>query len=70
MTYYNQTKDVDRVCANKTCRKAFKARSADVKRGWARYCCKSCKAVVQTRRTGRGAPRTDFYTNLFELGCK
>lgn len=43
---------VNRICENKTCLKPFEARSADVKRGWAKYCCKSCKASVQESKTG------------------
>jgi hypothetical protein len=43
-------------CANKTCGALFQARKADRDRGWARFCSKSCKAIVQTRKTGRGAP--------------
>jgi hypothetical protein len=39
-------------CANRGCGCAFTARIADRKRGWARYCSKSCKAVQQERRTG------------------
>ena len=29
------------------CRKSFQARTADVNRGWARFCSKSCKAMKQ-----------------------
>lgn len=39
----------------KTCKKPFQARTADVKRGWARYCSKSCKAIKQEQRTGQFA---------------
>ena len=42
-------------CANKSCRTEFEARIADRKRGWARYCSKSCKAIAQERRTGQYA---------------
>ncbi|AFV85233.1 hypothetical protein [Alteromonas mediterranea] len=31
-----------------TCKSAFTARVADRKRGWAKYCSKSCKAKKQT----------------------
>lgn len=41
-----------------TCKQPFTARVADRKRGWGRYCSKSCKAIKQTQRTGRGAPRS------------
>jgi hypothetical protein len=46
---------VDRKCENKKCGMPFKARSADVKRGWARFCSKSCKATAQEARTGQFA---------------
>lgn len=42
---------VDRTC--KWCKKPFKARSADVKRGWALFCSKSCKAMKQEKKTGQ-----------------
>jgi hypothetical protein len=38
------------------CGDPFTARTADRKRGWARFCSKSCKAIRQTQVTGRGAP--------------
>ncbi|WP_027730041.1 hypothetical protein ABL850_15785 [Variovorax paradoxus] len=37
------------------CGADFTARSADVKRGWAHFCSKSCKAVKQEQRTGQNA---------------
>lgn len=40
----------------KKCKCKFQARTADVKRGWGRFCSKSCKASEQTFRTGRGKP--------------
>lgn len=42
-----------RICENKNCGCEFNARPADVKRGWARFCSKSCKAIVQEKRTGQ-----------------
>lgn len=42
---------VERVCA--CCGARFKARSADVARGWAKFCTKSCKAIKQEARTGQ-----------------
>jgi len=30
------------------CKCEFEAREADVKRGWAKFCSKSCKAIKQT----------------------
>jgi hypothetical protein len=35
------------------CRVEFTARVADRKRGWGRYCSKSCKAVKQEQKTGQ-----------------
>lgn len=43
----------------KNCGDPFTARTADRKRGWARYCSKSCKAREQTRRTGYAGPSHD-----------
>lgn len=43
----------DRTCKN--CGAPFVARVADVKRGWAKFCSKSCKAVKQEKRTGQYA---------------
>lgn len=37
----------------KQCGDPFMARSADVKRGWAKFCSKSCKAKKQETRTGQ-----------------
>jgi hypothetical protein len=42
-------------CANKSCGKVFTARTADRKRGWARFCSKSCKAIKQEAITGQHA---------------
>ena len=42
-----------RAIANPRCAKLFEARTADRARGWARYCCKSCKAAAQETRTGQ-----------------
>lgn len=35
------------------CKASFSARVADRKRGWGRFCSKSCKAVKQEKRTGQ-----------------
>jgi hypothetical protein len=43
----------------KCCGFAFEAREADRKRGWARFCSKSCKASEQTKRTGKGKPEAN-----------
>ncbi len=39
------------------CRKPFMARVADRKRGWGKFCSKTCKAVKQEQRTGQYADR-------------
>jgi hypothetical protein len=44
---------MQRICKNPLCRSEFDARPADVRRGWALYCSKSCKATVQESRTGQ-----------------
>ncbi|HET8687664.1 MAG TPA: hypothetical protein VFM18_13520 [Methanosarcina sp.] len=43
----------ERTCKNQNCKVRFLARTADVKRGWAKFCSKSCKAVEQEKRTGQ-----------------
>lgn len=45
----------------KKCGIIFSARLADVNRGWAKFCSKSCKAIVQEKRTGQ-------YANLIHNG--
>jgi hypothetical protein len=35
------------------CKKPFQARAADRKRGWGKFCSKSCKAMKQEKRTGQ-----------------
>lgn len=42
------------------CGDPFRARTADRKRGWARFCSKSCKAIRQTQRTGYAGPGAHF----------
>ncbi len=47
------------------CKTPFTARVADRKRGWAKFCSKSCKAIKQEQRTGQNAKfhrrqRTNF----------
>lgn len=37
----------------KRCKQPFMARVADRKRGWGKFCSKSCKAVVQERNTNQ-----------------
>ena len=46
-----QPQMVERKCA--WCKGPFMARAADVKRGWAKFCSKSCKASKQEKRTGQ-----------------
>lgn len=58
---------IDRKC--KYCQTPFKARAADVKRGWGLYCSKHCKAVRQEQRTGQYAnmlARPDSDTAMHE----
>ena len=40
----------------KCCGATFSARTADRKRGWARFCSKSCKATKQTSTLGKPRP--------------
>lgn len=35
------------------CGDPFEARTADRKRGWARFCSKQCKAIRQEQQTGQ-----------------
>lgn len=35
------------------CKTPFMARVADRKRGWGKFCSKSCKAIKQEQRTGQ-----------------
>jgi hypothetical protein len=44
------------VCAEPSCRMKFQAREADRRRGWARFCSKSCKAKKQTRDRSHRMP--------------
>lgn len=37
------------------CGEMFIARVADRKRGWGKFCSKSCKAIKQEQRTGQNA---------------
>ncbi len=50
---------VDVTCANKRCKAPFKARVADRKRGWGKFCSKGCKASEQEARTGQHAAFKD-----------
>lgn len=44
---------MERTC--ESCRKPFNAKPADVKRGWARFCSKRCKAINQSQEMPKGA---------------
>ena len=35
------------------CRNQFQARTADVNRGWGKFCSKSCKAINQVQRKNK-----------------
>ena len=41
----------------KCCHTHFEARTADVQRGWGKFCSKSCKAIDQTKRKNRSIRR-------------
>lgn len=56
-------------CQNKGCTTQFKAKPADIKRGWGRFCSKSCKAQKQTRDTGYASPRGDGDWHLAGLNA-
>lgn len=47
----------------KCCGDPFVARTADRKRGWAKFCSKSCKAIRQTQKTGRAQGGKRFLPN-------
>lgn len=49
----------------KCCGQPFTARTADRKRGWARFCSKRCKAIRQTQQTGYAGPRGGEYDGPF-----
>ena len=46
---------VERTCKWRKCKAKFMAREADVKRGWAKFCSKFCKAKEQESRTRQNA---------------
>lgn len=46
---------IECTCKWRGCREKFMARKADVDRGWAKFCSKSCKAKEQESRTGQFA---------------
>lgn len=62
-------------CKEKSCGKTFMARTADVKRGWALFCSKRCKAIKQEKRTGQygnylgsGVSRERYLADAKEYG--
>lgn len=57
---------VQRKCQN--CKCQFQARQADVNRGWAKYCSKSCKAIKQEKRTGQYAQYLNRQSRVEEFG--
>lgn len=52
------------------CGDDFTARVADRKRGWAKFCSKSCKAKEQENRTGQHAAHKERvdYGNMMQSG--
>jgi len=44
---------IERNC--KSCKKIFMAKSADIARGWAKCCSKSCAASMTNKKTGNFA---------------
>jgi endogenous inhibitor of DNA gyrase (YacG/DUF329 family) len=40
---------INRKCKN--CKSPFQAKASDMKRGWGKFCSKSCKAIEQEKRT-------------------
>lgn len=53
------------------CKMPFMARVADRKRGWGKFCSKSCKAVKQTQQGGRRSnlPRPNGLTPMLHKNC-
>lgn len=52
----------------KTCGLPFEARVADRKRGWARFCSKSCKAIKQERRTSQHRAHKELVAHIEREG--
>ena len=52
----------------KCCGKPFKARVADRKRGWGKFCSKRCKAIKQEQRTGQYARYRERQEGRDEFG--
>ena len=56
----------------KCCGEPFVARTADRKRGWAKFCSKSCKAIKQTQSRARPksyGPRHDGLSEMKHKFC-
>lgn len=51
---------ITRICANPRCCASFETTTANVKRGWGKFCSKSCKATVQEKRTNQYANYRKF----------
>jgi hypothetical protein len=48
----------------KQCQTTFSARTADIRRGWGKYCSKSCKAMSQAQR---GNDKLNYGTDSFDV---
>jgi hypothetical protein len=48
----------------KQCHTTFSARTADIRRGWGKYCSKSCKAMSQAQR---GNDKLNYGTDSFDV---
>ena len=59
---------IERICQNVYCNKHFFAKQADVNRGWALYCSKSCKAVHQELK--RKKDRMNVSNNPINISSK
>lgn len=44
----------------KNCKKEFNARQADLNRGWAKFCSKSCKAIQQVKKHPQHYKKTNM----------
>ena len=47
-----------------SCGNSFEARAADVKRGWGKYCSKSCKAHQQTKKQSKNKSKHKGYPTI------
>ncbi len=53
----------------KWCGDQFTARTADRKRGWARFCSKTCKAKEQEKRTHQNANHNEWQKSRDHDDC-